>query len=218
MQVFFVGKSRYMVLYTYSHGIFQCILEGGQAGRPVLLVEDYREGFTAASYHMAAYYAYISQSGDVRIRSLSGRDEDYRILSYPGKKMYQPVLVPFRDELILFYAVGQENYEICGKYIGSDRYTVLPYVFPRIPEYSCLGQGDKILFSISLEETLFYAYSEEKEWECLKNGATNDNSARVIQEKDQIIESIKSQYEELMDTAEKYREEAKKWRDKYIRK
>lgn len=37
-----------------------------------------------------------------------------------------------------------------------------------------------------------------------------------LHQRDQLIESIKAQYAELMNTAIQYREEAKKWRQKYI--
>lgn len=39
-----------------------------------------------------------------------------------------------------------------------------------------------------------------------------------LSERDRIIQSIRRQYEELMDTATKYREEAIKWHDKFYRK
>ena len=39
---------------------------------------------------------------------------------------------------------------------------------------------------------------------------------KQLLEKDALIESIKQQYNELMDTASKYRAEALKWRSKFL--
>lgn len=42
------------------------------------------------------------------------------------------------------------------------------------------------------------------------------NFQKSIQKRDQLIESIKGQYAELMNTATRYREEAIKWHQKYM--
>ena len=51
-----------------------------------------------------------------------------------------------------------------------------------------------------------------------KEQEQNNILKRKIAEQDAIIESIKQQYEDLMNTALQYREEAAKWHNKYYSK
>ncbi len=53
---------------------------------------------------------------------------------------------------------------------------------------------------------------EEKQW-----AKELEHCQKELSQRDLLIESIKQQYEELMEVAEKYREEAIKWRSKFIR-
>lgn len=280
MQTFLIGQSRHLILYPFRDRIFQCILEGGQAGRPVPVADDYEDGLTVAAHCFAIYYAYISQSSQIRISCLFGKEE-YRLSDPEGRMICHPKLLSFRENLIVFYVVGNGIYEICGTGIGKEWTVTFPQTFDRIPVYECHVQGDRILLQIISERDCIWMWSQEKGWERLtpeggdtaqkerwqeieqkleeKEGQIRERDEKMeekeeeirqrdekmkriekeilekdekieqkkqeirqqdkkLQEKDAIIESIKKQYEELMDVATQYRSEAARWRDQFIRK
>lgn len=208
MYVYRMGQERHLVLYTYRNGIFQYMLEGGQAGRPVLLAEDYREGFSAAVHHLAIYYSYISRRGELCICCLGGKKEDWHISQTEGRKLYDPTLVSLRSGLMLFYITGEERYELQGDFAGGGEHTVCPRTFGSLPSFFCHAQGDRVLFDFSPLPDPFFCYSPVDGWEPLTASA-----GRELRKKDEVMESVKRQYNELMDTALRYREEAKKWHD-----
>lgn len=114
-------------------------------------------------------------------------------------------------------------------------------VFSSLPSLHILSAGDSLLVCLS-HETEEYVFSIDKSLQCdplcknsemLSHTQTElDKSKALLAEmqkqisqlqsdlssRDQLIESIRRQYEELMDTAMKYREEATKWHNKFYGK
>ena len=57
---------------------------------------------------------------------------------------------------------------------------------------------------------------QEKTEHCEREQHIKEQYERELEQKDLLIESIKQQYEELMQVAQTYREEAIKWRSKFL--
>ena len=67
MQIFSIGQTKNIALYTVKNGIFQCLLEGGQTSRPVLAANDYQNSLTATAHHFAIYFSYMSTENQLSI-------------------------------------------------------------------------------------------------------------------------------------------------------
>lgn len=66
---------------------------------------------------------------------------------------------------------------------------------------------------------MVYRFSEEAGWEKLQTDSDTKipELTEQLRQKDQLIQSIQTQYEELRNTALQYRDEAKKWYEKATR-
>ena len=130
MQIFSIGQTKNIALYTVKNGIFQCLLEGGQTSRPVLAANDYQNSLTATAHHFAIYFSYMSTENQLSIHNLSDRNDTYRIVEMEGRTIYHPFLLSWNDHLLVFYVVGNGTYEIVGFFVGENRHTRLPFIFP----------------------------------------------------------------------------------------
>ncbi|MCH5268785.1 MAG: hypothetical protein J1E62_10640 [Lachnospiraceae bacterium] len=69
-----------------------------------------------------------------------------------------------------------------------------------------------------MEEYAMTSARQQEEYRQLQESSNTQSEQlkRQIQERDAILESVKKQYEELMSTAIQYRDEAKRWRDRWL--
>ncbi len=67
----------------------------------------------------------------------------------------------------------------------------------------------------SYETKLYRLKEQPEEIPCKNKTAAFSGLHKMLSEKDAVINDIKLQYDELMDVAEKYRDEARKWYKKY---
>ncbi len=219
MQIFSIGQTKNIALYTVKNGIFQCLLEGGQTSRPVLAANDYQNSLTATAHHFAIYFSYMGTENQLSIHNLSDRNDTYRIVEMEGRTIYHPFLLSWNDHLLVFYVVGNGTYEIVGFFVGENRHTRLPFIFPYIPSFTCHNLSGHVLVCIHTQPGMVYRFSEEAGWEKLQTDSDTKipELTEQLRQKDQLIQSIQAQYEELRNTALQYRDEAKKWYEKATR-
>ena len=147
------------------------------------------------------------------------RNDTYRIVEMEGRTIYHPFLLSWNDHLLVFYVVGNGTYEIVGFFVGENRHTRLPFIFPYIPSFTCHNLSGHVLVCIHTQPGMVYRFSEEAGWEKLQTDSDTKipELTEQLRQKDQLIQSIQTQYEELRNTALQYRDEAKKWYEKATR-
>ena len=162
------------------------------------------------------------------------RTPEYQVLPEEGTSFLYPQLVTWNEHLLLLYLVrksGETECQLQGVFPFEEQKFLLPEVFSEDALYSYHVLEGKLLLSVvSSGKTWVYLITErgeckelvEREWkeeELLANGQEQiQKLEEKLREKEAVIENVKVQYEDLMNTATQYREEAKKWRGKYLTK
>lgn len=237
--IYFFGQNKSVVLYTYRKQIYRATLDGGQLVRPVLLSGDYAEGLSDAYYRGTVYYSYISSKRELLLKNMTDRTPEYKVSITADKSILVPQLAEWNGSLLLCYLKSGEDgrYQFKGEFPFEDRSFLLPGSYPADAKYNFLLSDDKLFLVIStlVEHWCFvsermgdfteWTRKREEEESGKEEGSDSQELSERIQlleeklrEKEAVIESVKTQYEDLMNTAIQYRDEAKKWRGKYLAK
>ena len=161
----------------------------------------------------------------VYIKNITGQEVLYQLQGEGGLEYIQPVLVSFQGRLLLLYVIKNplnDTWLLKGVFPFEKNLALsIPDIFSAVPKVHSLVSADHLFLFL-------YCQNQHKVYEIDRNlqsfplGDVNLISERKRQEykaelkqKEDIIESIKTQYEELMQTAYRYQEEARKWQSKY---
>lgn len=221
-------------IYKNQNEIILRKKEGHQFYLPVIMVRDYKSGLNDTVYNSAIYYTYINENGALVVRSVLEYVFPFERQAGENVSFNSPSLTAFYGRLILFYmekntGEGEENYRLHG---------ILPYEGEREILNVDLGNKDAQYKVVCLNECLLVFVENEKGYVLYE--ASNDlqlvaqdriensneqelamlKSSLMEQQKEinfykSQIESAKRQYQELMQVAEQYREEANHWSGKF---
>ncbi|MBR1740722.1 MAG: hypothetical protein IJ733_02415 [Lachnospiraceae bacterium] len=241
--IYFLGQNKSIVLYTYRNQIFRATLDGGQMIRPVLLSGDYQGELSDAYYRGTVYFAYRNRQHEILVKNVTDRVPEYRISRNEGGSFSFPQILEWKGSLLLLYLFREDGNAVCleGVFPFEDRKFRLPAVFSIDAEYAYHICGDGLFITVK-EARSFRVYASdgrdpdgkerflelfphpdsegdrEREKEISEQGKQIRDLATRLREKEAVIESVKVQYDDLMNTAIQYREEAKRWRGKYLTK
>lgn len=245
--IYFSGQNKMFALYPFRNQIYRVSLEGGQATRPVLLCGDYLGELSDTYYKGTVYFCYTNRSHEIMIQNVTDRMPEYRLdrdAFYEEADYTAPRILNWQEHLLLFCLVkrpGGTGVTLEGIFPFEDRKLRLPDVFLEGATYTCRSFGEKIFLSVRESGAYRFFLSENmgdfeellKEREAGEQCSDaeerfaqsaliwQDEKLRLeteLREKERVIESVKVQYEDLMNTALQYREEAKKWREKFLTK
>ena len=221
-------------IYKNQNEIILRKKEGHQFYLPVIMVRDYKSGLNDTVYNSAIYYTYINENGALVVRSVLEYVFPFERQAGENVSFNSPSLTAFYGRLILFYMEkntgdGVENYRLHG---------ILPYEGEREILNVDLGNKEALYKVVCLNECLLVFVENEKGYVLYE--ASNDlqlvaqdrvenrneqelamlKSSLMEQQKEinfykSQIESAKRQYQELMQVAEQYREEANHWSGKF---
>lgn len=221
-------------IYINQNEIILRKKEGHQFYLPVIMVRDYKSGLNDTVYNSAIYYTYINENGALVVRSVLEYVFPFERQAGENVSFNSPSLTAFYGRLILFYmekntGEGVENYRLHG---------ILPYEGEREILNVDLGNKEALYKVICLNERMLVSVENEKGYVLYE--ASNDlqlvaqdrienrneqelamlKSSLMEQQKEinfykSQIESAKRQYQELMQVAEQYREEANHWSGKF---
>lgn len=231
--VYSVEGNRSLLLYPYEKRIYMRNLQGERAEKAILLSTDFLESLSDVLYGNTIYYSYINQQREIIVKNILEQKVVFSSSYQYGMEYFSPVLEVVGDRLLLicfmknpfdrkyvikvFFPLQGEEILLSGEYEE-----ILQKKIGWIPETGIFYLKEKdgsIFWKMQWEEKtcrvqrLFW--KEKVEWEKFITEMEKRN--HVIQEKEAIIESIKIQYEELMQTASAYQKEAIKWREKYYK-
>lgn len=221
-------------IYKNQNEIILRKKEGHQFYLPVIMVRDYKSGLNDTVYNSAIYYTYINENGALVVRSVLEYVFSFERQAGENVSFNSPSLTAFYGRLILFYmekntGEGVENYRLHG---------ILPYEGEREILNVDLGNKEALYKVVCLNERMLVSVENEKGYVLYE--ASNDlqlvaqdriensneqelamlKSSLMEQQKEinfykSQIESAKRQYQELMQVAEQYREEANHWSGKF---
>ena len=221
-------------IYKNQNEIILRKKEGHQFYLPVIMVRDYKNGLNDTVYNSAIYYTYINENGALVVRSVLEYVFPFERQAGENVSFNSPSLTAFYGRLILFYMEkntgdGEENYRLHG---------ILPYEGEREILNVDLGNKEALYKVVCLNERMLVSVENEKGYVLYE--ASNDlqlvaqdrvenrndqelamlKSSLMEQQKEinfykSQIESAKRQYQELMQVAEQYREEANHWSGKF---
>lgn len=221
-------------IYKNQNEIILRKKEGHQFYLPVIMVRDYKSGLNDTVYNSAIYYTYINENGALVVRSVLEYVFPFERQAGENVSFNSPSLTAFYGRLILFYmekntGEGEENYRLHG---------ILPYEGEREILNVDLENKEALYKVVCLNERMLVSVENEKGYVLYE--ASNDlqlvaqdrvenrndqelamlKSSLMEQQKEinfykSQIESAKRQYQELMQVAEQYREEANHWSGKF---
>jgi len=227
--VYKVGEDRRLIIYSIARFIYLRTAYKDGLERPIVLADDYLDGLSEVVHEGTIYYAYQNQNRDVCVRNIMSQNTLLRIDSGTRPDMLNPLLCEAYGELYLFYMIRNPLSDTeslkCVKPLKEGDEVELPEQLNSIDMFQISRIQEKnILFADE-----FYEIGEGATFTMLSRGGVEVRKASVderdtivdsykqrLWEKDQVIESIKSQYNELMEIANEYRSEALKWRKKFM--
>ena len=245
METIYTGSSgQKLFLYNSENFIYLRTSSGMDISRPILLCSDYSSGLSSVIFHDSIHFLYQNLHGDLIIRNILDSNILYRLSADKSPDYAAPLLLTFRDRLLLFYFVKNpldETYLL--KLIFPLETVEIDFTspaFPSLPKVQFLQLNDLLIFSCKLPSE-YYIYQMNENFECsgvqfiaetafesLKNDFENKYAKELtnyqkkltvlnkkIEEKENLIDNIRSQYDELMNTALRYKEEAAKWYHKF---
>lgn len=198
--------------------------------RPVTLCTDFAGSLSDTVHNGTVYYCYVNSGKDIVVRSITDLQELYKIDSRDMSDCMNPRLVSFQNTLLLFYVIKNPiNDAYCLKVLfpfDVQRHIMLPEkCFDNCPDVNIVYSENNMLVYAEDEASRLILYfdthfnysvlesRDESTEQISKLKQSLADCEEQLAERDSIIENIKAQYGELMDTAMKYREEAAKWHE-----
>jgi len=246
MEVIYTGKSgQKLFLYNSDSFIYLRSATGAEISRAILLCNDYADGLSSVIYNDSIHFVYQNLHGNLILRSIMDSNILYQLSSQESPDYKNPRLINYSNHLLLLYFINNpldNTYQMrmCFPLEKKEISAAIP-AFATLPIVHSFFCNDGLFLFCKSDEEYYYEIDEhnilnpvhiinhsvlaefdakETQYHMLyqKEQEQNQILKRKIAEQDTIIESIKQQYDELMNTALQYREEAAKWYNKYYSK
>ena len=225
-------------LYTNGNQIFLRSRNGDMIGRAILLATDYKKSFSSVLYNESIYFCYLNDKEQLIMRSTKELSVLYHLEQNPESEFMYLHIYHFQNKLLLFYyEKNTEQYKLhCVCPLGDEFLLALPYQSKLLPQLHVTATRNNLYLTLTTDfEEVNYCMNNhfelqpftieqsrnlKEDIEELKQSIEylqNQNQAQIsmIEKQQQMIESAKSQYSELMHVATVYKEEAIKWRSKF---
>lgn len=217
--IFAVSNEKSLMLYHQGHTILLLATVGEMPCRPTALAKDFACSLSETVYNQTLYYTYLNVKNDILVKSILDNSVLFTLPSTEAIHYNSPHIVAFGHRLLLFYVIKNplnEDFMVKSMVLfdentisDSNYLSGLSCSFPKLPEIKTFSMSKKllILFSASSEYRTFLL-TEQLQILTLED---NRDKNALLAKQTATIESIKIQYNDLMQTASQYREEARKW-------
>lgn len=212
--IFSISPDKNLLLYSVNSSVCLRTATGMEITRPLILCNDFTSSLSCVVYHDIPYYTYLNTEGELLLRNVFDNSILFQLSSNHMLTYHSPLLCVCEEELFLLFFM--EN-PMSGKHILKYTLPLKPgqpsmeiSTFSTLPRLQCLSQDSFLLLLCSTpqKEELFIKSGDLFEPVYLKK-------KQELEEGQKLIESVQKQYEELMNTAYRYREEAEKWYTRY---
>lgn len=216
-----LDRGRNLILYESGSALYLRTLAGEGTTQPITLCTDFAGNLSDAIYNGTLYYCYQNRQRDVVVRSIADLQELYRIDSREINACFRPRLAGFQNTLLIFYAVNNPiGNTYCLKVLfpfDARKRIMLPEkYFGQCPEINIMNLGNCMtVYAGDGASRLLLHFDADMSCTVMEDAAVHNERISLLErqlaEQTAIIESVKTQYEELMGTALKYKDEAAKW-------
>ena len=211
--IYSLSVNKNVIIYTYDSFIIMRTIQANSITNGILLSNDYSSGFSSTIHNSTIYYLYKNKQGSLIIKSIIDARNLYSKVSGQELAMLEPSLISFKNYLLLFFVIENpiDNlfYLKISLPLEENKHIVCNEKFVVCPKIK-LVHTPSLLFIIVQTPEEVYIY-------CLDNTFTltqyksNEAVKLMLEEKELLITQISNQYNELMNVATQYKEEAKKW-------
>ena len=220
-----IDPERQMIIYESNNNICLRTINSLSIGRPAILCNDYFTSMSSTIVNNMLYYSYINIENDVIIKNVTDTTILYSLECKDCLTIQNPFIFGYNERLVLAYSVKNpldSNYSVKIMYpFENEPVTEINNIYTEPPLINYTVLHNSIIFVISSSKTYNI-------WILDNNGILTELTDEVtltkkissyydeeIKNKDLIISNVRTQYNELMTTAISYKNEAKKWHDKY---
>ena len=229
--VYVLDKERNLILYPSGQNIFLGTSSGKAFTRTVSLCSDYSQHLSDVIYKNTIYFSYQNSHHDIIVRNITDTEPVFQIAQQEIPDCFAPQLFSFHNDLLLFYSIKNpldDTYLLKSVFpMQKEKKLNLSVSFSDVPMIYPLISGTKAFLSIIAgTEISFWQIHNSQKISRLSLMDENTPDDKLLHEisrlqkelsiRDTMLESAKHQYNELMETATKYREEAIKWRSKFL--
>lgn len=244
VKIYELQKEQWAIFFDRGKQLIMQYKEGERVGRPILLANDYVGGFTAVLFEDTLYYFYENDHGELLLRNirdnmiyyqlqegvplhLTVQDEALLCWVLEDKKGQDRSVLkcinPFRpaaSRVILGEIPIQADVHILetsqGTFVTWENPPKMYWIDKRLAIQE-LAASDRLRFEAQEEKIRQMREEVERLTKLLEEKGQNLQEKDIQMKRLQgMIDSATHQYEELMHVAEQYRDEAVKWRSKFV--
>lgn len=240
--IFELENNKSFLLYTNQSQILLRQKYGEMIGRSTLLAKDFSKDLSSFYYNGTLYFSYINTHNHITIRNTNETLPIFETDSIETQSCNHPQIVLFRNQLLLFYSSQKKQENIhqvkCVLPFQNRKSILIADHFPTIPDIQLIV-NEEILYislysmffhkiicldsSLQLTELGIRSELESKEKQHYQERikelqASVSNQKNQLQKLQNMLDSATHQYNDLMQVANQYREEAIKWRSKFCGK
>lgn len=211
--IYSLSVNKNVIIYTYDSFIIMRTIQANSVTNGILLSNDYSSGFSSTIHNSTIYYLYQNKQGSLIIKSIIDARNLYSKVSGQELAMLEPSLISFKNYLLLFFVIENpiDNlfYLKISLPLEENKHIVCNEKFVVCPKIK-LVHTPSLLFIIVQTPEEVYIYCLDSTL-TLTQYKSNEAVKLMLEEKELLITQISNQYNELMNVATQYKEEAKKW-------
>lgn len=211
--IYSLSVNKNVIIYTYDSFIIMRTIQANSITNGILLSNDYSSGFSSTIHNSTIYYLYQNKQGSLIIKSIIDARNLYSKVSGQELAMLEPSLISFKNYLLLFFVIENpiDNlfYLKISLPLEENKHIVCNEKFVVCPKIK-LVHTPSLLFIIVQTPEEVYIYCLDSTL-TLTQYKSSEAVKLMLEEKELLITQISNQYNELMNVATQYKEEAKKW-------
>lgn len=211
--IYSLSVNKNVIIYTYDSFIIMRTIQANSVTNGILLSNDYSSGFSSTIHNSTIYYLYQNKQGSLIIKSIIDARNLYSKVSDQELTMLEPSLISFKNYLLLFFVIENPIDNLFHLKISlpleENKHIVCNEKFVVCPKIK-LVHTPSLLFIIVQTPEEVYIYCLDSTL-TLTQYKSNEAVKLMLEEKELLITQISNQYNELMNVATQYKEEAKKW-------
>ncbi len=211
--IYSLSVNKNVIIYTYDNFIIMRTIQANSVTNGILLSNDYSSGFSSTIHNSTIYYLYLNKQGSLVIKSIIDARNLYSKVSGQELAMLEPSLISFKNYLLLFFVIENpiDNlfYLKISLPLEENKHIVCNEKFVVCPKIK-LVHTPSLLFIIVQTPEEVYIYCLDSTL-TLTQYKSSEAVKLMLEEKELLITQISNQYNELMNVATQYKEEAKKW-------
>lgn len=215
-----VTSGKNLIIYALNQHINLKIVSDNY-DRNIILANDYSNSLSDTLHNGSIYYVYINSRQDMCLKTIVDPSPVFMLSKSESPDYASPQIISYREHLLLIYILNNpvdNNYLIrCILPLSPDTTICFPHRYTTPPVIHCVQCNSMLALLIEHDGICSFCYIDESL--SLKELTPKESDTApykaMIKERDEIIESIKAQYQELMETAIRYRDEANKWYRKF---